>query len=127
MKLKLQHKDDEERDHLVPMPSQAMETMKVLRSLTGRGPFVLPNGRHAHKHMSENGLGYLLNRAGYHHKHVPLGFRSTFSTNMNELYPADRQIIDLMLAHTPKDKVEGAYTAPSTSSAAKSSRSFGRI
>ncbi|MDK1384794.1 site-specific integrase [Sinorhizobium sp. 8-89] len=109
MKLKLQHKDDEERDHLVPMSSQAMETVAVLRSITGRCPFALPNGRHAHKAMSENALGYLLNRAGYHHKHVPHGFRSTFSTIMNERYPADRQIIDLMLAHTPKDKVEGAY------------------
>ncbi len=109
MKLLLQHKDDEARDHLVPLSRQAMDTIAVLRSITGRGPFVLPNGRHAHKAMSENALGYLLNRSGYHHKHVPHGFRSTFSTIMNERYPADRQIIDLMLAHTPKDKVEGAY------------------
>ncbi|MBD9539913.1 integrase arm-type DNA-binding domain-containing protein [Ensifer sp. ENS04] len=109
MKLLLQHKDDEARAHLVPLSTDALETIKVLRSLTGRGPYVFPNGRHAHKPMSENALGYLLNRAGYHHKHVPHGFRSTFSTNMNERYPADRQIIDLMLAHTPKDKVEGAY------------------
>ncbi|AUX75669.1 tyrosine-type recombinase/integrase [Sinorhizobium fredii] len=109
MKLKLQHKDDEARDHLVPLSSQAAETITVLRSLTGRGPFALPNGRHAHKAMSENALGYLLNRAGYHHKHVPHGFRSTFSTIMNERHPADRQIIDLMLGHTPNDKVEGAY------------------
>ncbi|POH30639.1 MULTISPECIES: hypothetical protein [Sinorhizobium] len=28
---------------------------------------------------------------------------------MNERHPADRQIIDLMLGHTPNDKVEGAY------------------
>ncbi|AAL49576.1 unknown [Sinorhizobium phage PBC5] len=109
MKLLLQHKDDETRDHLIPLSKEAMETITVLRSLTGRGPFVLPNGRHAHKPMSENALGYLLNRSGYHHKHVPHGFRSTFSTVMNERYPADRQVIDLMLAHTPKDKVEGAY------------------
>lgn len=59
--------------------------------------------------MSENAIGYLLNRAGYHHKHVPHGWRATFSSVMNELYPADRHIIDLMLAHVPKDKVEGAY------------------
>lgn len=109
MKLKLQHKDDEARDHLVPLSRQAVETIAVLRSLTGRGPFALPNGRHAHKAMSENALGYLLNRAGYHSKHVPHGFRATFSSIMNERFPADRQIIDLMLAHTPKDKVEGAY------------------
>jgi hypothetical protein len=28
---------------------------------------------------------------------------------MNERYPADRAVIDLMLAHTPDNKVEGAY------------------
>ncbi|TWD45892.1 hypothetical protein FB480_1177 [Agrobacterium vitis] len=59
--------------------------------------------------MSENAIGYLLNRAGYHHKHVPHGWRATFSSVMNELFPADRAIIDLMLAQTPKDKVEAAY------------------
>jgi integrase len=73
------------------------------------GPFVFPNTRHAHKPMSENAIGYLLNRAGYHSKHVPHGWRTMFSTLMNERYPADRHVIDLILAHTPKDKVESAY------------------
>ncbi|WEX78406.1 integrase arm-type DNA-binding domain-containing protein [Sinorhizobium numidicum] len=127
MKLKLQHKDDDARDHLVPLSRQAMETIAVLRSITGRGPFALPNGRHAHKAMSENALGYLLNRAGYHHKHVPHGFRSTFSTIMNERYPADRQIFDLMLAHTPRIRLRGLTIAPNTWPDAKSSLSFGPI
>jgi integrase len=40
---------------------------------------------------------------------VPHGWRATFSTVMNERFRSDKQVIDLMLAHTPKDKVEGAY------------------
>ncbi|ARW15954.1 hypothetical protein S101446_00814 [Komagataeibacter europaeus] len=56
--------------------------------------------------MSENALGYLLNRAGFHHYHVPHGFRSTI---MNEGFRSDRQVTDVMLAHSLKDKVEGAY------------------
>lgn len=64
--------------------------------------------------MSENAIGYLLNRAGYHGHHVPHGFRAAFSTIMNEWAerngdPHDRKVIDLMLAHVSKDKVEGAY------------------
>ena len=64
--------------------------------------------------MSENALGYLLNRAGYHGRHVPHGFRAAFSTIMNEWAkvhgrPDDREVIDLMLAHVPTNKVEGAY------------------
>ncbi len=113
MKLRLHHKDDETKDHLVPLSRQAVETIETLRALTGRGPYVLPNGRSSHRPMSENALGYLLNRAGYHHRHVPHGWRSTFSTVMNERYPADRPIIDLMLAHVPKEKVEAAYNRAS--------------
>jgi integrase len=109
MKLRLQHKDDESRDFLVPLSRQAAEAIDVLRTLTGRGPLAFPNARNAHKPMSENAMGYLLNRAGYHGHHVPHGWRATFSSAMNERYPADKPIIDLMLAHTPKDKVESAY------------------
>lgn len=95
--------------HKVPLSRQAVEVIEVLRELTGRMPFVFPNGRNAHKPMSENALGYLLNRAGYHQRHVPHGWRATFSSIMNERFPADRAVIDLMLAHAPKDKVEAAY------------------
>jgi integrase len=109
MKLRLHQKDDEERDHLIPLSRQAVEAIEALRTISGRGPLAFPNTRHAHKPMSENAMGYLLNRAGYHHKHVPHGWRSTFSSVMNERYPADARIIDLMLAHVPKDETEGAY------------------
>jgi integrase len=64
--------------------------------------------------MSENSIGYLLNRIGYHGRHVPHGWRAAFSTLMNEWAKAngradDREVIDLMLAHTQINKVEGAY------------------
>lgn len=109
MKLKLQHKEDENRDHLVPLCREAVDAIEALRSLTGRGRLAFPNARHAHKQMSENAIGYLLNRAGFHGRHVPHGWRATFSSVMNEAYPGDKHIIDLMLAHIAKDKVEGAY------------------
>ena len=109
MKLAARYKLDEARAHLVPLPRQAIETVDALRVLTGRTPYLFPNGRRAHSPMSENAIGYLLNRAGYHQRHVPHGWRATFSTIMNERFRDDRQIIDLMLAHVPKDRVEGAY------------------
>lgn len=109
MKLRLAYKDDDQRDHLVPLSTQAVEVLEVLHSITGRGPYLVPNGRSALKPASENALCYLLDRAGYHHRHVPHGWRATFSSVMNELFPADRHVIDLMLAHTPKNRVEGAY------------------
>ena len=66
--------------------------------------------------MSENTLSYFYNRSGYQGRHVPHGWRASFSTIMNEWAlrngtPADRYVIDLILAHVP-DGVsgsEGAY------------------
>ncbi len=109
MKLKLERKQDDLYDHLVPLPPQALEIIALLRRLTGRGEYVFPNPRRPTQPMSANAMGYFLNRADYYEKHVPHGFRASFSSIMNERYPRDRHVIDLMLAHTPKDKVEAAY------------------
>jgi integrase len=97
------------REHLVPLSRQAVAVIAATRTLTGRCPLVFPSSRHAHHPMSENAIGYLLNRAGYHGRHVPHGWRATFSSTMNETFRADRHVIDLMLAHAPKDKTEAAY------------------
>ena len=109
MKLKKQNKGDATRDHFVPLPPGAIEILETLKALTGTSPYLFPNDRAYHRPMSENAIGYLLNRAGYYQKHVPHGWRSTFSTLMNERRRHDRAVIDLMLAHVPKDAVEAAY------------------
>ncbi|RHW16841.1 DUF4102 domain-containing protein [Sphingomonas gilva] len=114
MKGNLDRKEELGGDHLVPLTSQAVTVLRALWPLTGGCELLFPSNRHAHRPMSENAIGYLLNRAGYHGHHVPHGFRATFSTIMNEWAERegkehDRKIIDLMLAHVPKEKVEGAY------------------
>ncbi|AQS92084.1 integrase [Gluconobacter albidus] len=97
------------RQHEVPLSRQAQEILQAVQVLTGRGTMVFPNARWAHKPMSENALSYLLQRAGYAGRQVPHGFRASFSSIMNERCPADRAIIDLMLAHLPQNAVEAAY------------------
>lgn len=114
MKGDYDRKHEEGGDHLVPLSHQAVAILRALWPLTGACPLLFPSNRHAHRPMSENAIGYLLNRAGYHGHHVPHGFRAAFSTIMNEWAnregnEGDRQIIDLMLAHVPKEKIEGAY------------------
>lgn len=114
MKGEVDRKEELEGDHLVPLARQSIEALRALWPLTGACQLLFPGNRHAHKPMSENAIGYLLNRAGYHGHHVPHGFRAAFSTIMNEWAnregkEGDRQVIDLMLAHVPKEKVEGAY------------------
>lgn len=97
------------RDHVVPLARQAVEVLETVRPFSGRGDLVFPNSRHAHEVMSENAMGYLLNRAGYHGKQCAHGWRATFSTIMNERNPDDRLVIDLMLAHLAHGETEGAY------------------
>jgi integrase len=97
------------RDFLVPLSRQAIETIQAAHTLTGGMKFVFPNRSRSQKPMSENAIRYMLNRAGYAGEHVPHGWRAAFSTIMNGRFPADRQIIDLMLAHVSENSVEGAY------------------
>ncbi|APZ98040.1 integrase [Sphingopyxis sp. QXT-31] len=116
MKGDLDRKADEDGDHLVPLSTQAVELVQTLRMLTGNYRLMFPSERHPHRPISENTLRALLIRAGYYQRHVPHGFRAAFSTIMNERpdkQEGDRAVIDLMLAHVPKDKVEGAYNRAS--------------
>ena len=114
MKGDLDRKEEVDGDHLVPLARQSVAVLRALWPLTGDCELLFPSTRHMHKPMSENAIGYLLNRAGYHGHHVPHGFRAAFSTIMNEWAERhgkehDRKVIDLMLAHVPKEKVESAY------------------
>lgn len=111
MKLEFDLRDDEAFEHLVPLAPQAVDVLRTVRKMTGRGPLPFCSSRNAHEPMSENAIGYLYNREGYKGRHVPHGWRSSFSTIMNgraeRLYHGmdrvviDRLIIDLMLAHAP--------------------------
>lgn len=109
MKLTAERKEDDAHDHIVPLPPAAVEVLLAVRALSGRGALVFPGQRHAHRPLSENAIGYLYNRIGWHGRHVPHGWRAAFSTVMNERRPLDRAVIDKMLAHTNDDKVEAAY------------------
>ena len=112
MKQVLELRQDQAFEHRVPLSTQAVEVLHAVRRLTGRGSLVFPNNRSASGPLSENAVGYLYNRLGYKGRHVPHGWRSSFSTLMNEhfakLYVGqdprliiERLIVDLMLAHTP--------------------------
>lgn len=107
-------KAEEGGDHIVSLSKQAVAVIRALHPLSGDLDLMFPSERHLHKPISENTLRQMLIRAGYYQRHVPHGFRAAFSTIMNERADAagrsgDRAIIDLMLAHVPKDKVESAY------------------
>ena len=109
MKLVLSRKDDEAFEHVVTLSSQAVALLLEIRAAAAAGPLLFPNRDDPRRPIGKNALGDLYARAGLAGRHVPHGWRAAFSTIMNERHRGDRQVIDLALAHTPKDKVEAAY------------------
>lgn len=115
MKIEFKLREDDAYTHEVPLAPQSVDVLRAVRRLTGRGKLVFPNNRDAMTPLSMNSVGYLYNRKGYQGQHCPHGWRSSFSTIMNELAERrfralgwddrmpnpDRLIIDYMLAHKP--------------------------
>lgn len=98
-------------EHWVPLSVQAVATIKAVPR---KGALLFPNRRSPLVPMTGDALSALLARADYRGRHVPHGWRSTFSTLMNHVVERqgrieDRAIIDLMLAHTPRSGVEHLY------------------
>jgi integrase len=116
MKLKKAKKQDARFSHLVPLSAAAVAVLSdaaaehgVDRMLIGGEALVFP-GRDRLRPIGEGAIGALYDRAGFAGRHVPHGWRSSFSTILNETLGPDAQAdIDRALAHTPKDKVEAAY------------------
>lgn len=108
MKLLQTKKGEEAFQHVAPLPPQAVATLRALHRLTGRFPFPFHSAWSTHKPMSTSTLGVLYNRVGYRGRHVPHGWRTSWSTIMNERAAAAgrraelQPIIDAMLSHVPK-------------------------
>ena len=116
MKLSQARKADAAYDFVVPLSKQAVATVKAAIA-AGRGSKVLFPGELGNRPISDSTLGQLYLDAGYRGRHVPHGWRASFSTIMNERAAVagregDRAIIDLMLAHVKGD-VEAAYNRAS--------------
>ncbi|WP_030540540.1 integrase arm-type DNA-binding domain-containing protein [Sphingobium sp. DC-2] len=105
MKLKKARKADAANDHIVPLSAEAVAVLRQVREVGNdtRSSTVFP--------IRPAAIGALYSRAGYAGRHVPHGWRATFSTILNERFPEQRAIIDMALAHTLKGESdsESAY------------------
>lgn len=114
MKLGAARKLDSANDHLVPLSPRAAGALRAARAIAGGAAdpaaLVFP-GRGKGAPIGAGAIGDLYVRAGFGGRHVPHGWRASFSTVMNERRPADRADIDRTLGHAPKGmtKVERAY------------------
>jgi integrase len=114
MKLTKVRKADPAAEHIVPLSRQAVAALRILYTLTGGGELMFP-GRRSGRPIGEGAIGELYDRAGYAGKHVPHGWRASFSTILNGHFAERdgddrmRTLVDQALAHTPKGRVEAAY------------------
>lgn len=114
MKLAAAKKLDAKNDHLVPLSRQAVALLREVRALSlpaadeGGEINALIFDCGAGRPIGEKSIGAVYDRAGFEGRHVPHGWRASFSTVMNER-GADGADIERALAHTPKDKVKAAY------------------
>lgn len=97
------------RDHVVPLPNQALALLEELRSIELGSPLVFPSPRDPRRMLSEMTFNAALRRMGYGRDvHVHHGFRTTASTNLNEL-GWNSDWIERQLAHVPANKVRSSY------------------
>ncbi len=95
------------REHLVPLPTQAIAALELLRPLTYRNQtsYVFPGGG-KHKIMSENTLRLALHRLGF--KVTAHGMRSLITDVLNES-GFNPDAIERQLDHSEKSQVRRAY------------------
>jgi integrase len=96
-------------EHIVPLPSQAVDILRELQPLTSRSRYVFPGERSASRPMSENTVNAALRRLGFDKDTMTgHGFRAMASTRLNEMgWSPD--VIERQLAHAERNKVRAAY------------------
>jgi len=109
MKLTVKDKANALYGHDVPLSRQAVEILRIVRVVSGRSPYVFPKANAWREPMTDSALSALYRRmadAWFRNRMVPHGWRSAFSTIMNERAAllgrdGDRMVIDMILAHVP--------------------------
>jgi integrase len=105
MKLTKARKQDAAYEFVMPLSHQAVDVVKTAMGLAGpHASYLFPSVNSTRRPISDSTLSGCYLDAGLRGQLVPHGWRSTFSTVMNERAAiegtaSDRQIIDLMLAH----------------------------
>jgi len=98
------------RAHMVPLSRQAVDILRELHRLTGRGQYAYPNGRGPQRPLSDNGMRIALRTMGYSNEQMtPHGWRAIARTLLDEVLHYRVDYIEHQLAHRVKDPNGRAY------------------
>ena len=95
------------REHIVPLPTQAVQLLNNLKLLSGQSDYLFPSRTNNHAPKSDTVFIMALRRMGYQGRQTPHGFRHIASTLLNNR-GFDERHIEAALAHV-KDGVAGVY------------------
>ena len=96
--------------HIVPLSRQAVEILRELQPLTGRGRFVFPGARSNARPMSDNAILAAMRRMGIPKDEMSgHGFRAMARTILDEVLGVRPDYIEHQLAHAVRDPNGRAY------------------
>lgn len=96
------------RAHTIPLSSQAISLLEVMRPISHNREHVFPADRNPRQHTHQQTANMALKRMGFGGKLVAHGMRSVSSSTLNEL-GFEPDLIEAALAHTDKNDVRAAY------------------
>ena len=96
------------KEHTVPLPTQAVDLLRALHTLTGKYEHLFPHRDQRSRPMVSASFRQMLKVLGWSGKYSPHATRTTGSTRLNEMgYPADW--IERQLAHAEPNSVRRTY------------------
>lgn len=97
------------RDHIVPLSTQAVAVLQSQQLINGSRDYVFYSSRSKSGHISNMSVNMALIRMGFKGRMCAHGFRAMAMTALQEERQIDRIHIDRQLAHVPESKVAAAY------------------
>lgn len=96
------------KEHIVPLPRQAIEVLEGMKKFTGHRQHVFPHRDKRDEAMTDNAFRQALKNIGWSGRYSPHATRTTGSTHLNEMgfHP---DWIERQLAHVEQNAVRGTY------------------
>jgi integrase len=96
--------------HIVPLSTQAVETLRGMLAYTDGARYVFPPlARQTTPHLHRDALSSALRRMGFQGQHATHGFRGMFRTVARERLNISADVLEAQLAHAKKDEIQKAY------------------
>jgi integrase len=110
MKMKRTKLEKEQGEaHIVPLPTQAVELLRGIQPITGRGRYVFPGERSHDRPLSDNSVRSALYSLGFGKEQSWHGFRASARTMLVDQLDMDPLMIEANLAHAVKDANGRSY------------------